>query len=169
MKNYRNIVLTGMPGSGKTSIGRLLAENLNMSFCDLDEYIENKFDKSIKEIFRTCGERYFRSIESRVVREISERRGTVIATGGGTVLNSENMRLLRQNGIVFFINRPLENIISDIDASVRPLLANDISNIYKLYEIRYDLYKEYSDFEILNDREISDAVDRILNIVKTIE
>lgn len=169
MKNYRNIVLTGMPGSGKTSIGRLLAENLNMLFCDLDEYIEKKFDKSIKEIFRTCGERYFRSIESRVVREISERTGIVIATGGGAVLNSENMRLLKKNGIIFFINRPLENIISDIDTSARPLLADDISNIYRLYEIRYELYKGYSDFEILNDGEISDVVDKMLNIVKTIE
>ncbi|NLU09763.1 MAG: shikimate kinase [Tepidanaerobacter acetatoxydans] len=163
--NYDNIVLIGMPGSGKTSIGRILAKKINMCFYDLDEYIERKSGKRITEIFAIYGERHFRTLESRAVKEISSKTNAVISTGGGVVLDSKNMHVLNKRGIIFFINRPVEDIAHDIEISSRPLLANDRDNIYRLYKDRYELYKKYSDFEILNDRGILEAVKQIIEIL----
>jgi shikimate kinase len=164
----RNIVLIGMPGSGKTAIGRLVAEGLGLQFYDVDEYIEDTERKSIKEIF-TRGEDHFRDIESAAIKEISGKSPAVIATGGGAVKRNENMEALKGNSIIIFLNRPLENIIKDVDMASRPLLAGGVSRIYELYEERYHLYKKYSDYEILNDAGFEDAVDKIMSLLGAIK
>ena len=160
-----NIVLIGMPGSGKSSVGKILAESLDMDFCDVDEYIEKSEDKSIKEIFEQ-GEGHFRAIESAAIAKLSQKKNTVIATGGGVILCSQNMVNLKQNGIIFFINRPIDQIVRDIDISIRPLLAKDINRIYKLYNERYQLYKKYSDFEIQSPSGIADTARQIIEILE---
>jgi len=166
MKQHnRNIVLIGMPGSGKTSIGKILAKRLRMNFCDVDQYIENKEGKTIKQIF-IDGEKHFRKLESTAVEKLSNNIDTVISTGGGVVLNYKNMYFLKQNGIVFFINRPIEDIVKDIDISGRPLLANDNKKIYRIFEERYGLYTKYSDFEIHSNKGILDTAEQI---IKTLE
>ncbi|TDT51374.1 shikimate kinase [Fonticella tunisiensis] len=164
MDTNKNIVFIGMPGCGKSSIGKIVAERLKLPFYDVDEYIEKKAGKTIKEIFQH-GEEHFRRIESEAIREISQNRPSVISTGGGAVKVPLNMKILRENSVIFFINRPIEKILQDIDISVRPLLAGDASKIYELYQERYPLYKKYCDIEVMNDREFQDVVNKIIRFL----
>lgn len=115
-----NIVLIGMPGCGKTTVGRLVAGEAGRVFIDTDERIMEKAGMGIREIFAKYGEAYFRDLESEVVAECSRQCGAVIATGGGTPLRAENRLLLRQNGRVFLLNRDIEKLSRD----GRPLSAS---------------------------------------------
>ena len=147
----KNIVLIGMPGCGKTTIGKLLASKLNKKFIDLDDYIESENGCSIPDIFKN-GEECFRKLESKAVEKISVEKNIIIATGGGVI----------KNGIVVFIDRPLENIISDVDISGRPLLKKGINEIEKIYNERYDIYKAYCDFSVHNTLNLEAIVDDIV-------
>ncbi len=161
----KNIVFIGLPGCGKTSIGKAVAKRLSLPFYDVDEYIEKKEGKMIKEIFLQ-GEEYFRKLESLAILEISKKYPSVISTGGGSVKVSSNMEILQKNSIIFFINRPLENIIQDIDIYTRPLLAEGKSMLFRLYEERYPLYKKYSNVEIINDTPFQETVEKIIKLYK---
>lgn len=132
----QNIVLVGMPGSGKSTIGKILAQDLNMNFIDSDEEIVKKTGKSIPEIFAEVGESGFRKIESEVISEIAKLSHTVIATGGGAVLNENNTRLLSYNGRIYFIDRSLSSIEATSD---RPL-SSSRADLEKRYNERYDIY-----------------------------
>lgn len=157
----KNIVFIGLSGCGKTTIGKILAKKLNMKYCDIDEYIEEREGKSIPEIFKN-GEDHFREIESRAVKEVSQNSSMVISTGGGVIKLPENMEQLRKKGIIIFINRPVEDIVSDIDISNRPLLKDGKEAVYKLYRERYFLYKKYCDYEVLNKKSLPMTVDKII-------
>lgn len=161
----KNIVFIGMPGCGKTSIGREVAKRLSSSFYDIDEYIERKTGKLIKEIFLE-GETYFRKLESEAIKDISENCPCVISTGGGSVKLPENMEALQKNSIIIFINRPVDKIIEDIDITTRPLLSDDIKRLYKLYEERYNLYKKYCNIEVINNMELEDIIDKIMELIE---
>jgi Shikimate kinase len=117
----KNIVLIGMPGCGKTTIGKELSNMLNLEFCDIDEYIVTTQGKQISEIFEN-GEEHFREIETKAVEEVSKTFPKIVSTGGGAVKRVKNIEILRENGIIIFINRPIENIASDVDIKSRPLL-----------------------------------------------
>lgn len=156
----KNIVLTGIMGCGKTTIGRMLAEKLSVEFIDLDEYIEEKWG-SISELFNK-GEEYFRDIESKAVREVSEKKGIVIATGGGAVKRIENVDALKKNGIIFFIDRPLENILSDIDISERPLIKEGKEKLVRIFNERYELYKSTCDVHVKNTGDIHSVISEII-------
>ncbi len=140
----RNIVLIGMPASGKTTVGKLLAEKLDMPLFDSDNVIVQKKQRSIPAIFAEKGEEFFRKIESEAVAELAHKTGCIIATGGGVVLDPENMRLLAKNGKIYFLDRPLENLVPTLD---RPT-ASSREAIEKRYSERYDLYCKYSDKKI---------------------
>jgi shikimate kinase len=99
-----NVVLIGYRGAGKTTVGRFLSRRLKRPFVDCDEYIEESSSLSIREIFELCGERHFRVIESEAIERISARNGQVIATGGGAVLQYKNVRRLKANGVLFFLD-----------------------------------------------------------------
>ncbi|MCT4607441.1 MAG: shikimate kinase [Marinisporobacter sp.] len=158
----KNIVLIGMPGCGKTTIGKLLAEKIHERFCDMDEYIEEKTKKSIPEIFKE-GEESFRVIERKAVEEISKQSSMVISTGGGVVKSFINIENLKRNGRIIFINRDIENIVADIDTSNRPLVKAGKEKLYKLYEERIDLYKKYCDAEVINDATLEKVIEEIVN------
>jgi shikimate kinase len=159
MKN-KNIVLTGIMGCGKTTIGRMLAEKLCIEFIDLDRYIEEKWG-SITELFQK-GEEYFRDIESLAVSEVSGKNGVVIATGGGVVKRMENVAALKKNGIIFFIDRPLENILSDVDISDRPLLKEGKERLIQIFNERYNLYISTCDVHIRNTKDIQTITGEII-------
>ncbi|MEJ8554478.1 shikimate kinase [Tepidibacter sp. Z1-5] len=163
-KINKNIVLIGMPGCGKTTIGDILAQKLSMEFIDIDKYIEEREEKSITDIFN-YGEDYFRKIESKAVEEVSSKSSMVISTGGGVVKLYSNIERLNKNGIIIFVNRPIEDIISDVDISSRPLLKDGKDKIYNLFKQRYYLYKKYCDYEIINDAELNEVVGRIIKCV----
>ena len=157
----KNIVLIGMPGCGKTTIGKLLASKLNKKFIDLDDYIESENGCSIPDIFKN-GEECFRKLESKAVEKISVEKNIIIATGGWVIKKKCNIENLKKNGIVVFIDRPLENIISDVDISGRPLLKKGINEIEKIYNERYDIYKAYCDFSVHNTLNLEAIVDDIV-------
>lgn len=153
-----------MPGCGKTDIGKILAEKLHMKFCDIDRYIEKNTKKSITELFQD-GEEGFRRIERRAVLQISKEENTVIATGGGVIKSFENIQNLRKNGIILFINRPIENIAEDIDISTRPLIKDKKEKLYILYQERYSLYKKYCHHEVMNIGDLQEVIQKIIKII----
>lgn len=147
LSQKENIVLTGMPGSGKTTIGRLISERLSREFVDTDELIVKKAGMEITEIFSKFGEARFRALESEVIGEASKRTGLVVATGGGAVLKKENIAALRQNGRIFFLDRPLFQIIPTAD---RPL-SSDERALQKRFEERAPIYKTTCDEAVFVD------------------
>ena len=157
VKEKQNIVLIGMPGSGKSTIGKALAQKLGRYFIDTDDVITEKHGV-ISDIFAGKGEEYFRDIETLAVKETAKKGGIVIATGGGAILRKENVTALKQNGVVFFLNRPLEDIIPTSD---RPL-SSDIESLRKRFEERYPIYKAICDFEIAIDGNVENAVNKIM-------
>ena len=160
-----NIVLIGMPGSGKSSIGAMIAKILQLDFCDIDKYIEETEQATIPQLFR-LGEDHFRQIESKAAREIHHKQAVVISTGGGIVTRSENMILLRKTGTVFYLERPIDMILSSLDITNRPLLAKDGHRIYTLYEERKHLYEKYCDYRIINNTSLEAATELIVKIIK---
>ncbi len=153
-----NIVLSGMPGAGKSTVGKLLAKELEKEFLDLDEEIVRVSGRSIPEIFATDGEAYFRSLETRVLREVlANQKGIVLATGGGAILRDENIDLLHRNGKIYFIDRPLANLLPTAD---RPL-ASSAEAIRNRYEERYERYCATADCRIDGDGSIEDVAERI--------
>ena len=141
-----NIVLTGMPGSGKTTVGQLLAEELGRPYLDVDELIREKTGMAPGEIIAAQGEPAFRDVETDVICAVAERNGCVIATGGGAILRRENVDLLRRNGKLFFLDRPVEQLIPTED---RPLSSTKEA-ILKRYDERYETYVATADVVIPN-------------------
>lgn len=141
-----NIVLVGMPGCGKTTVGQLLAKKLDRIFVDTDDEISISDGKSAGDIIIGRGEAYFRELETRVCKELGKRNSLIIATGGGAVLKKENIRALKQNGKIIFVERPVDML----SKKGRPLSQGEKS-LRELYEERLFFYKNYSDLSIKND------------------
>ena len=137
----RSIVLTGMPGSGKSTVGALLAERLRRPLLDTDAEIVRSAGTSIAEIFATRGEAYFRDLESAAIRTLSAQGGAIVATGGGAVLRRENVDALKQNGVLVFLDRPPDALVPTAD---RPL-ADDAEKLRELYKERYPIYTAAAD------------------------
>jgi len=141
LRRKENLVLIGMPGSGKTAVGHILAEKTGLPFCDSDQLIVEKAGKPITEIFRDSGEQVFRDLESEVIRDLSLHGGTVVSTGGGAVLRPENVTALKQNGRLFWLDRNPDALIPTDD---RPL-ADTADKIKRLYAERQPIYKSAAD------------------------
>ncbi len=161
LNEKRNIVLIGMPGCGKTTIGKALSEITGKTFIDTDEVITEKYG-NISEIIKGKGEPYFREIEAEQVKKVSMFSGCVIATGGGAVLKKENVDSLKQNGIIFFLNRPLCDIVPTED---RPLSQN-YEALKKRFEERYNIYVNSCDEETAVDGDVMNSVNKILEKLK---
>lgn len=136
----QNIVLIGMPGSGKSTVGKLL-DIKGFEFVDTDEEIVKICGCTIKELINTKGEEYFRNLESQVIKEVSSKNACVISTGGGAVLRDENVRSLKRNGTLFFIDADFERLKATDD---RPL-SDTYEKLKKLYNQRLPIYKSCAD------------------------
>ena len=135
-----NIILTGMPGSGKSTVGKLL--NIEgFTFIDTDEEIVSRCGCSIKELISSKGEKYFRDLETEVIRDVSSNGCRIISTGGGAILREENVKALKRNGKLFFINADSERLCPTDD---RPL-SDTVDKLKKLYKERIDVYKATAD------------------------
>ena len=160
----KNIVLIGMPACGKSTIGYWLSKKINYPFVDVDRYLEEKENRIISDIFSNEGEEYFRELETKYLKELSENEGIIISTGGGAVKNKENIDILKENGIIVFLNRTIDDISRENHRN-RPLLQNP-DNIRKLYDERIKLYRRYADIIIKNDDSMDVIVDRIITALK---
>ena len=151
-----NIVLVGMPGCGKSTVGRQLAELLHRPFVDADEVLAERAGCTITEIFREQGEEAFRALETEVLRDLGKRSGIVLATGGGCVTRMENYPALHQNGRIFWLQRDL----GKLPVNGRPLSQSN--RLEDLYARRKAAYERFADGIVDNNGGCGDAVARIL-------
>lgn len=152
-----NIILIGMPGSGKTTIAKILAEKIGKKFIDSDFEIEKLCNLSIPEIFETKGENEFRKTESKILKKICKETGIVFSTGGGAVLAENAYEILKQNAKVYWIKRDL----SALETSGRPL-SKSSAEIKKIYDKRKPIYEKFCDKIIENSSIAENAVQKIL-------
>ena len=152
-----NVVLIGMPASGKSTVGALLSEELHRPFIDTDKEIERKTGRTIPDIFEKDGEQVFRNIESEVITECAMQSGAIIATGGGAILREGNLRALKRNGRLYFLDRPLPELMPTSD---RPL-SQTRDALESRYKERYPRYLSACDVRIHGQKTANDAVNAI--------
>ena len=157
-RQMENIILIGMPGSGKSTVGAILAEKTGKALVDADTYLVEKAGKTIPEIFAAEGEAAFRKLETETLAELGKRSGLIIATGGGCVTREENYDLLHQNGTVFCLARELHKLPTD----GRPL--SQAATLQEMYKVRKPMYQRFADHHIDNNGPAASAADRILEI-----
>lgn len=168
-----NIIFIGFRGTGKTTIGKMIAQRLGKEFIDADEFLERKQGKAIKDIFAEGGETLFREIEAQIIAELCLLDDRVIATGGGAILREENVRRLKKNGMIIFLDADVDTLYKRIreDAQThqkRPNLTNlnAYEEIEYLLAYRRPLYDRVADF-IVNTTQLSknDAANKILTFI----
>lgn len=157
----QNIVLIGMPTSGKTTIANELSKILNKPFIDTDELIQNQENKFVRDIILENGIEYFRKKEQEIINQIYKKQNCIISCGGGIILNKQNIELLGQNGIIYFIDRKLKLLKP---SKSRPL-SQDFFELKKLYNQRYTLYKQYCDYQVRNNTKIESTIKKIIKLL----
>ena len=155
-----NIILIGMPGSGKSTVGKLLAEKCGKRFVDADEALVNQSGRAIRDIFAQDGEPLFRELETNVLATLGQQSGLVLATGGGCVTQERNYPLLHQNGTIFCLQRDLDQLPVD----GRPL--SQATRIEEMFRIRKPLYERFADHMIDNNDSPESAANQILRIME---
>lgn len=160
----KNIYLIGMPGCGKSTIGRIISSKIKKQFIDLDLFIAERTEKSIDELFEK-GESFFRKAETHCLKEASTMCAAIIATGGGIVTADENIDVMKNSGVVVYINTPVERIIKNSSLDGRPLLK-DKNKIFELYEKRRDLYLRAADITVDNIGNAKEAAEKIISRIK---
>ena len=159
-RQMQNVILIGMPGSGKSTVGRLLAEKLGRPLLEADKELEKAAGMSIPVIFANEGEAGFRKRETRILSDLGKQSGTVISTGGGCVTREENYPLLHQNGVIVWIRRDLNCLARE----GRPLSLN--ADLSAMYAVRAPLYEHFADFTVENDGNAEDTVNSILEVLQ---
>lgn len=160
IKRSLNVVLVGMPGSGKTTIGKELSSALNKEFFDLDEEITKRYNKTPSEIITESGEKYFRKIETKVLKEVLLASNRVVSLGGGAIISKENREFLKYNSVTIYVERDLDKLSTDN----RPLSIKN--GVEKLYNERKEYY-ESADIKVKNDKEIEKVVKEIKYLYET--
>ncbi len=163
----KNIYLVGFMGSGKSTVGKLLAEKLGLKFVDIDKEIENEEGMKIKDIFERKGEKYFREYEKRMIERFLDSNNMVISTGGGLGADIENMRKMKEKGIVVWLDTPLETVLKRCKQdNERPLLKKGRKEIEELFNSRKKIYAQ-SNIKINTEgKSPYQIVDEILSKIK---
>ena len=156
-----NVVFVGMPGCGKTSVGKAYAGLVGRSFLDTDIFVEQQ-GTPIPEIFEKYGEETFRSKETEAIRMLSSMSEKIIATGGGAVKRKENVELMKQNGVVVYLKRDLDRLSTD----GRPLSQGGKEKIRQLYDERYTLYENAADVVIETHEDVDECAKRLYNMIE---
>lgn len=164
----KNIILVGFMGTGKTAVGKKLAKKLKMRFVDMDDIIEKREGMEISEIFEQKGEPYFRDVEKGVAKEVSKQSNLVIAAGGGAVINEENVKSLKSNGIMICLNASPDKILERTKGYAhRPLLnvPEPSKKVWELLAKRAQYYAR-ADYQIdTTNLTIDEVVQKILKII----
>ena len=165
-----NIILCGFMGSGKSTIGKLLADRLNRNFIDLDDYIVQKRGMSINEIFKKYGEENFRKSETQSAKNISLLDNHIIALGGGTVVNPKNAEILKTSGKIIMLDISPENVYQRLkNDKSRPLLQTDdkLKAITDMMNSRLPYYNNAADYKISVDGKCKEKIiEEIINIIE---
>ena len=162
----KNIVLCGFMGCGKSTIGKALAEKLNLEFIDTDALIEENEGMKISEIFEKYGEKYFRECETKLIEKLSNEEGRIIALGGGLAANSENHKFLKNSGKIVFLNCSIEETLKRIlGDKTRPLTALGKEDIIKRYNCRLPIYKSIADITVDSSDECSKTLESLLEVL----
>lgn len=165
LENKQNIVLVGMPGSGKSTLGRMLAKKTGKAFYDSDSEIEKQTGMCIPDYFSKYGEDGFRAIETDVIKRLSLLGGIVIATGGGTVIRSENIDSLAKNGIIVYLDRP----ISDIKITSNRPLTRSVDDLKKKYYERHEMYEKSADITVMVKGSEKSTLSTLINALKDVK
>jgi shikimate kinase len=163
----KNLILVGLSGSGKTSIGRAVARQLNRPFIDFDTEIEHREHASVRQIFESKGEAYFRALEQAFTREIVTCSGTIMSAGGGWITNRESVALLRPTGRIIYLRASPEVLVARLASArvPRPLLKvpDPLATLTAMYEARRSLYEEADlviETELFDKKELIEQVRR---------
>lgn len=162
-KKYKNIILTGMMGAGKTTVGKELATIMNCNFIDLDETIEKNYGK-ISDIFKQKGEEYFRQIETLELKKLNIQETFVLSTGGGIVLKDENIKILQTLGYVFYLEASTDTIYERIkNQKHRPLLntPDPKRSIEEILSKRKKLYENSGEKITVNNKNVKEIAEEI--------
>lgn len=147
----RHIFIIGMPGCGKSSLGKKVAANMNLPYVDTDQRIEQAFGCPTSQIFERYGEQAFRNAETNTLIQLTRETGSLVSTGGGMVMRENNREIMRNHGIIVLVDRPLEEIMGDIKLNRRPLLAQKgLPEVERLYHERIDTYRSIADVVLDN-------------------
>ncbi len=164
-----NVVLIGFMGSGKSSVGKVLASKLECNFIDMDDEIELGEAKTIHDIFHEYGEDYFRELETIYLEKLLTKKNKVIATGGGVVLREDNIGILKHIGKVVFLHTPYEQLLKNLlDDTKRPLLkdVDHETTIQRLLNLREPIYFEASNIIIqTKDKTVEEIADEIISLL----
>ena len=167
MNRDTNIIIIGMPGSGKTTFGKALAERLGRDFYDADDVIVEQEGKTIPELF-AVSEDCFRDAEVRATKTLAAKRGIVVACGGGVIKRRVNIEIFKKTGVVIFLDRSPDDIVTDVDVASRPLLKDGKQKVYDLYDERIALYRDAADYTMPNHKDIQDVLNDLVHLIETI-
>ena len=165
-----HIFLVGMAGAGKTSLGRRLASNMNLPFVDTDQRVSEIMGMSVIEIFQTLGEAFFRNAEAGVLMELIGKPPCVVSTGGGLPTSQENVLLMKNHGVIIHVDRPLDQILSDIKMERRPTLAGgSYENVIDQYNERIGYYRACADYRLDNSHGFAVGLQNLTQLVESIK
>lgn len=164
----RHIYIIGMPGSGKSSLGRKVAARLGLGFMDMDARIQQIAGCSVAEFFERYGEERFRTAETNMLISTTRMRPMIISTGGGTVMREINRTIMRNHGAILLIDRPLAHILGDIKLDRRPLLAKKgLGEVERLYDERIDTYRAAADLVLVNNVDYYESLRAMERLIRS--
>ncbi len=165
-----HVFLVGMAGAGKTSLGRRLAANLNLPFVDTDQRVSEIMNMSVIEIFQTLGEAFFRNAEAGVLMELIGKPPCIVSTGGGLPTVQENVLLMQNHGVIIHVDRPLDQILSDIKLERRPTLAGgSYENVIDQYNERIGYYRACADYRLDNSHGFAAGLQTLTQMVEKMQ
>jgi len=165
----RHIFIIGMPGCGKSSLGKKVAANMNLPYVDTDQRIEQAFGCPTSQIFERYGEQAFRNAETNTLIQLTRETGSLVSTGGGMVMRENNREIMRNHGIIVLVDRPLEEIMGDIKLNRRPLLAQKgLPEVKRLYHERIDTYRSIADVVLDNSHGYHAGVNGMEKLIRTL-
>ena len=163
----RHLFLIGMPGSGKSTLGRRAAQNMRIPYLDTDTYLMQVTDMDTKLLLDTYGEKAFRDGETHLLQELVDTVPGMISTGGGLCLRPENQRLMRNLGVIVLIDRPLDDIMSNIRADKRPFLAaKGREELERIYEERMPIYRNLADIVLSNSYGFQTSISALEEVIR---